>query len=116
MAAELREQLGRALRDSWVRNVKARIPHPKPSWIKPWDELNPDDPDEAFQIETDMAMAEDVIRAAYPWITSLAEMERRIEDLRAFEREYSARLRAYHQTCIGQLDGRERIPGVGGTG
>jgi hypothetical protein len=50
-------------------------------------------------------MAGDVIRATYPWITSLAELERRIEDPRGFEAEYPARLRACHQAAINELDG-----------
>lgn len=45
--------------------------------------------------------AEDLIRAGLP----AEDLTRRIGDLRAFEAEYRARLRAYHQQRIDELDG-----------
>lgn len=40
----------------------------------------------------------------------MAELQRRVDDLRAFEREYRSRLRAYHQGRIDELDAEREIP------
>jgi hypothetical protein len=41
----------------------------------------------------------------------VASAQIRVEDLRAFEREYRRRMRAYHQRCINELDGTEASGG-----
>lgn len=106
--ADLREQLGRVVRNAWV-NWALDQPDAKPSWLLPWEELD------AGQQEVDMRIGEAVMRIAETMMrdqldtasAQYEELQRRIEDLRSFEREYRSRLRAYHQQQIDDLDGKD---------
>lgn len=44
MSDELRERLGRRVREVWIKWAE-RQPNPKPSWLVPYDELPPEDQD-----------------------------------------------------------------------
>ena len=63
MSESIREQRGRLVRDAWVAAVLELIPAPKPSWLLAWDELDPADPELAFQREVDMRIGEAVAAA-----------------------------------------------------
>lgn len=53
--SDVREKLGKIVRDAWVAAVLELVPDPKPSWIEPWETL--EDP---FQREVDMRIGEAV--------------------------------------------------------
>jgi hypothetical protein len=101
-----REQLGRLVRQIWVRWASEQR-RPKRSWLTGWDQLD------AGQREVDMrigeAIAAHVLAKTMGDLPALRaerdELERRIEDLRDFGREYRTRLKAYHQERINELDG-----------
>ena len=108
MADTDREQLGKLVRQTWVQWASEQR-RPKRSWLAGWDKLDPG------QREVDMRIGEAVANHTLAKLmgnlpklrTEHAELQQRIEDLRAFEREYRARLRAYHQSQVDELDGRE---------
>jgi len=52
-----REQLGRMVREIWVKWAREQ-PNPKPSWLKPWEELS--EPDR----EVDRRIGEGIARYA----------------------------------------------------
>jgi hypothetical protein len=84
-----REPLGRRVRDTWNGAVDELRPGARPSWRKRWDELNPQDPEDAFQIEVDnrigAALAEpfeDLLAAVWlyidwRWITTQLTTEQK---------------------------------------
>jgi hypothetical protein len=88
VTADPREELGRVVRDTWVAWAREQ-PDPKPSWLTGWNELDDG------QREVDMRIGVAVVRAYFPEVESLHEVQRSTEDLRAFEREYRTRLLAY---------------------
>jgi len=58
LAGVTREDLGRRVRARWTAWARAQ-PHPKPSWLAPWEELSPADQ------EADMAIGEDLFTAGW---------------------------------------------------
>jgi hypothetical protein len=107
-----REQLGRLVRQVRVRWASEQR-RPKRSWLTGWEQLD------SGQREVDMrigdTIAAQVLAKVMGDLPALRaerdQLERRIEDLRDFEREYHGRLRAYHQERIDELDGREASHG-----
>jgi uncharacterized membrane protein YccC len=105
--ADPREPLGRLVRQTWVRWASEQR-RPKRSWLVGWDQLD------AGQREVDMRIGDAVYQRALARVmgdlpqlrAERDELVRRIGDLRAFEREYRARLRAFHWHAIDELDGK----------
>jgi hypothetical protein len=50
-----REKAGRAVRDRWVEQAR-RHPGAKPSWLRKWTDLDPANPEDAYQREVDMVI------------------------------------------------------------
>jgi hypothetical protein len=73
-----REFLGRMVRDIWIEWAKKQ-PAPKPSWLKPWEDLS--EPDR----EVDRLIGEGI--AAY----ATAQQQKRIEELQTEIRRLSAK-------------------------
>jgi hypothetical protein len=107
-----REQLGRLVRQVWVRWASEQR-RPKRSWLVGWDQLGDG------QREVDMRIGETVaahvtakVMGDLPALrTERDELRQQIEDLREFEREYRTRLKAF---CLSQadiLDGKDASHG-----
>jgi hypothetical protein len=103
-----REQLGRLVRQVWVRWASEQK-RPRRSWLTGWDRLD------AGQREADMRIGEAVaghvrakLMADLPQLRAEADLLRHeIDELRAFEREYRTRLKAFCLSQAGVLDGKE---------
>jgi phosphodiesterase/alkaline phosphatase D-like protein len=101
-----REARARLVRETWVRWA-SRQRRPKKSWLIGWDDLD------AGQREVDMligdAIYEDTLSKVMGDLPKLQaerdQVARVVAELREFEREYRARLKAYHQERIDELDG-----------
>jgi hypothetical protein len=63
--ANPRDELAEVVRTAWVAAVQELVPDAKASWLKPWADLDPDDPVEAFQIEADRRIGQAVEDAVY---------------------------------------------------
>ena len=92
-----RKTLGRVVRRVWVAWALEQ-PDPKDSWLMTWSELD------GGQREVDMRIGEAVAAAACRDAQGeLADLQRRIDDLRAFERDYRARMHAYLEGLLDDI-------------